>query len=46
MGLLGPSFAETGDEMRNEDEKSIYEAKKKKKKGGRGGGLNQANFLN
>jgi len=27
-GLLGPSFAETEDEMRNQGEKSIYEKKK------------------
>jgi hypothetical protein len=30
MGLLGPSFGETEDEMRNQDEKIIYEKEQKK----------------
>jgi hypothetical protein len=37
LKVLGPSFVETGDEMRYQEENSIARENKKEKKKGRGG---------
>jgi hypothetical protein len=44
MGLLGPSFGETEDEMRNQDGKRIYKKEQKKWVGKGGGGRTKLIF--